>query len=132
MMRGPAPRQRFRGTLAQEPLDRPPLGPDFFQLERVCARSGDHDQVDAWRHEVGPRSEAFAAQAFDAVPPDGVPHLAPDDEPQTRWFPLRGLRGHEQGEVTRTDASTVSLRTRELGVSPQPARGPEREPHRGS
>lgn len=99
-------RQRFRGTLSQEALHREPLGADLGQRQLVGAGAGDHHEVDATGKEVGPGSEAFAAKAFDAIPPDCAADLSSDDQSQPREGAARSLRSDEQREVRGSDASS--------------------------
>jgi hypothetical protein len=127
MMRRPALRQRFRGTFAQEALDRKPLRAHVVELQCMRAGTRDHDEVDPRRHEIRARSETFAAQSLDAISTHGVADFACHDEPEPRWAVGARLGGDEQREVTRADAPAIALRHSEFGVPSQPAIRPESE-----
>jgi hypothetical protein len=77
-------RQRFRGALSQQSGDGNPLGAHLVERELVGAGTRDDDEIDAGGQEIGPGPEALTAQPFDAISPNGVPHLAPDDQSQPR------------------------------------------------
>jgi hypothetical protein len=129
MVRRVALRQRFRGALPQQPGDGNPLGAYLGERELVSAGTGDDDEIDAGGQEIGPRSEALAAQPLDAISPHGVPDLAPDHQSQPRRTAAVGLRSHEQRKVRRSDAPPEALRSNELGVPAQPPVRTKPEPH---
>jgi hypothetical protein len=126
-------RQRLGGALVQQPLDRAPFGLNAGQVEALCARACNHDQVDARGHQIGPEPEALAAQALDAVALDRISHFAGDDQTDARrlrqppW--LGGLGGHEQREVRRDEPASDALGTNEFRMCAEPPMAVERERH---
>jgi hypothetical protein len=103
------------------------------RAELVGARTGNDDEVDARGEQIGPRPEAFSADALDSIAPDSGADLAADHEPHPRGGrgAPRGLGGHEESKVRRDHPSPRALGSDELDMAAQPAILPESEARRG-
>src|SRR5580692_3231871 len=131
MMRRLPPRQRFHSSFPQVPLNVAPFASNRGEVELVGTRSSNHHEIHPGRKQVRPKAKAFAADSLDAIALDGIAHLTPDHEPQTRWKQPRalGLRRNEQRKVRSHNAPTELLGSDELGVTAEPPIRPERKRH---
>jgi hypothetical protein len=126
MMRGGRPRQRFRGALPEEPLHPEPLGADAREVEVGRARSGDDDEVDPHRHQIGVGAEALTAEPLHAVSLHGTPDAATHDQAEP-GRPGDALSGEQEREMSGPHAPRVAiaLGARELDVPADSAIGAE-------
>ena len=117
--------KHFRGAFVQETFDATPLRLQLGEPERVCSGARNHDEVDARRQEPRPGSKALTAEPLDSVSIHRPADLACDDDAEPRGTARLGLRGDEQREVTRLQATAQPLRMRKLAVPAKPPIAPE-------
>jgi hypothetical protein len=125
MMRPSGVRQGFFGAPTKQVHHGEPFGTNLGEPELRRTRARHDDQIDAWGQQIGPRPEAFAAEAPDPVSLHGAPDFASRDHAEARFAGPVGLRRNEECEMLGAHPAADLLRTDEGAMAPQPAIAPE-------